>query len=423
MRSGLPCGPSPPIARATMLITTLALKRSVVTLVRPGSASPSRRARPPLGIPRIESPQAGQTEALLCTRVRHSRHMRVRERTPRSRFSQAARRSWSARRQVCFFHSQREPRAPRAASTAIAPSSAADRTLPQSLKGRSSPEHEYDRGRLPGRRASPFAGPPTSDLRVAPRSRFCNPSDESAPPRGFGLAPRISSRHTMHMSDLRRAARAALLLLATSGGPGAWSAPAIPADDPAAGAAQQRDLVKRLEERLKLDGEAIRRYSYVESTVLEKRAADGTLRSSVTEVNEITYRDGRRLKRRLADDLEQDSDGFAIMRSEESRFGATPAPLQEAKEGPFAMEQLIPCFHFYPMGQERVEGRPALRIAFTPIAGCLQDDSRSGRILGRLAGTLWVDEEAHDLVRVRGYLEEPVSFGFGLLGKVDGFDL
>jgi len=227
----------------------------------------------------------------------------------------------------------------------------------------------------------------------------------------------------MHMSDLRRAARAALLLLATSGGPGAWSAPAIPADDPAAGAAQQRDLVKRLEERLKLDGEAIRRYSYVESTVLEKRAADGTLRSSVTEVNEITYRDGRRLKRRLADDLEQDSDGFAIMRSEESRFGATPAPLQEAKEGPFAMEQLIPCFHFYPMGQERVEGRPALRIAFTPIAGCLQDDSRSGRILGRLAGTLWVDEEAHDLVRVRGYLEEPVSFGFGLLGKVDGFDL
>jgi hypothetical protein len=186
------------------------------------------------------------------------------------------------------------------------------------------------------------------------------------------------------------------------------------------------ELARRLEARMESDRAALRHYSYVESQVLEKRASDGSVRSRTIEAYLISYQDGHRVKRRLADDMAQDSEGFSLMRREESRFAGPAAGgegrTRAATEG-LDIEKLVSCFHLYPVGRENLAGRPALKLAFTPVEGCLDDDSRATRVLRSLAGMLWIDESENHLVKVRGYLKEPVSFGFGILGRVETFDL
>src|SRR2546425_4679939 len=80
------------------------------------------------------------------------------------------------------------------------------------------------------------------------------------------------------------------------------------------------DLAKRLLKSLEGDRDAMRHWAYVESAVLEKRAPDGTVRSRTNEVYEIYHADGRRMKKPLSLDLADDSEGFAMVRREESRF-------------------------------------------------------------------------------------------------------
>ena len=187
------------------------------------------------------------------------------------------------------------------------------------------------------------------------------------------------------------------------------------------------DLPARVLARLQTDRQVLRGFSYVESAVLEKRASDGAVRSRTTEIYEVFLQDGRTMKRPLSLDLAQDSQGFGIVRREESRFvpkdsraGETARPVNE---GPFEIEHLIHCFRFEQAGEDRLADRPTFRVGFTPIDGCLDDGSRAGRLLQNLAGTLWVDEAGSDIVRIQGRLDRPVTFGFGLLGRIDQLDL
>jgi len=94
-----------------------------------------------------------------------------------------------------------------------------------------------------------------------------------------------------------------------------------------------------------------------------------------------------------------------------------------AKESPFEVEKLLRCFRFGEAARETTGGKAILKVPYSPIDGCLDDGSRSGRLLQNLAGTIWVDEGAADIVKIEGTLIRPVTFGFGLLGRVDTFGL
>ncbi|HEU4401142.1 MAG TPA: hypothetical protein VFT43_03485 [Candidatus Polarisedimenticolia bacterium] len=196
---------------------------------------------------------------------------------------------------------------------------------------------------------------------------------------------------------------------------------------PAGAGAADPGVSARLQARLEADRSGVRRYSYVESEVMEKRASDGTLRSSTSTAHEIFFQDGRWLKRPLAADLAQDSQGFALMRGEEARFlprgGAAGSAARADKESPFSVEKILGCLHLEPEGRELLGARPALKVAFSALPGCLEDQNRATRIIENLSGTLWIDEADFDLVKVEGRLRQPVSFGWGLLGRVDSLDL
>jgi hypothetical protein len=192
-----------------------------------------------------------------------------------------------------------------------------------------------------------------------------------------------------------------------------------PADDP--------DLLPRVLKKLQGDREESRQWSYVESIVLEKRSTDGEVRSRTNEIQEAFFKNGQLFRRPLSVDLAQDSQGFNVVRREEARFIPTlPQGRERArpdKESPFDAEHLLGCYRFEPGEREMRAGRPTIRLAYQPIEGCLDDGSRAGRLLQNLTGVLWIDALDSDILRIQGSIRSTVTFGFGLLGKVEQLDL
>jgi len=185
-------------------------------------------------------------------------------------------------------------------------------------------------------------------------------------------------------------------------------------------------LFPRTLTRLQEDRDEMKRWSYVESNVLERRAPDGGVHSRTTEVYEVFFEDGRRMRRPLSLDMAQDSQGLAIFRREEDRFlpqGLQDGPARPMKDSPFEVETLVRCYRFDSQGRDTIAGRPAVKLGFAPVDGCLDDGSRAGRLLQNLAGTLWIDEQDSDILKIEGSLERPVTFGFGLLGRIEDFTL
>jgi hypothetical protein len=191
---------------------------------------------------------------------------------------------------------------------------------------------------------------------------------------------------------------------------------------PMAGEDRQTSLIQRALSQLEMDVVALHGLTWVETAVLEKRDARGEIRNRTVDTEEIFFEGKRRLKRPLSADMTDDSNSLAIARREESRFMRT-GDAREVKRNPFELKNLIRCFQFTPQGEDPLTDQAVQRIGFRAIDGCLEDDSRAIRILQNLAGTMWVEESSAAVLRLEGRIETPVSFGFGILGRIDSFEL
>jgi hypothetical protein len=62
-------------------------------------------------------------------------------------------------------------------------------------------------------------------------------------------------------------------------------------------------------------------------------------------------------------------------------------------------------------------GQPAIRVRFAPRPGA-SPRTREGRIAAAFTGTAWIHEFEHEIMRVTAEAIDDVSFGFGLIGKL-----
>ena len=182
----------------------------------------------------------------------------------------------------------------------------------------------------------------------------------------------------------------------------------------------ETEFTERILTRLKSDIQGLRQMTWVETAVLEKRDRRGAVRSRTVEAEEIFFEGTRRLQRPLSADMSDDTNSLSIVRDEESRF-LRKSEAREVRSNPFDMENLMRCFRFNPEGMDAGDDGTFLKFAFRPIEDCIQDSGRAARILNNLAGTLWLDDATSEVVRVEGAIEKPVSFGFGILGRIDSF--
>jgi hypothetical protein len=89
-----------------------------------------------------------------------------------------------------------------------------------------------------------------------------------------------------------------------------------------------------------------------------------------------------------------------------------------AQRGQRRIADVIGALQFKIQGRTVHEGVPAIVVAFTPKPGAMPE-TRQGRIALKFAGTALIDEAAMEVARVEAKAIDDISFGYGLIARLN----
>jgi hypothetical protein len=93
-----------------------------------------------------------------------------------------------------------------------------------------------------------------------------------------------------------------------------------------------------------------------------------------------------------------------------------------ARREALVTKELIDRFEFTVTKREMVHDRPALAIKFSPKPNA-PEKTIEERIYKEIAGTLWIDEEEFELVKLDAHLRSAIPLGwFGAIGSLNKFN-
>jgi hypothetical protein len=104
-------------------------------------------------------------------------------------------------------------------------------------------------------------------------------------------------------------------------------------------------------------------------------------------------------------------------KSESQRLAMRDKAFKERGKEKDFIRSLPDAFNFQPLGEQTINGHPSWVLSFTPRPG-FRPPSRETAFLKTLTGKIWITETEHQLIRLKGTLEDDVDFGAGLFGSV-----
>lgn len=189
------------------------------------------------------------------------------------------------------------------------------------------------------------------------------------------------------------------------------------------------EVTGRMVERARKIAGQTERYTYEKKMIIEVIDSRGRVDKSTVKVHQVKLIAGlpfSRLIRIQGRELSEEELRKEDKREEEFRKKTTSVDMKkmaERKES-WLTPELIDKFEFTVRERTILNGRPTLRLEFSPAAGIAEAKSLQDKILGRLAGSLWVDEEEAETARFSVRLQKPISLGwFGMLGSLHQFDM
>lgn len=182
--------------------------------------------------------------------------------------------------------------------------------------------------------------------------------------------------------------------------------------------------------RLHSDEVLLAQYTFLEKHTerqLDRRGAVKKTRIETFEVypsaepghtyRKLVARDGQPLDAR---EIEKED------RKQEEKVARTDSGGEEKRDARLAalrrkeaavIDELFRLYDIRIAGRESVEGRSAIVLTFEPRPE-YRPTTRGGKILKNFAGRAWIDEEDRQLVRLEGRLIDNLSFGLGLLARL-----
>jgi hypothetical protein len=109
-------------------------------------------------------------------------------------------------------------------------------------------------------------------------------------------------------------------------------------------------------------------------------------------------------------------DGKRVTDGDEDRIKVTEEKRRPGRRT--SMEDVVAMLTFKMERRETVNGRDAILITFTP-KGDGDPQTREGRLAKAFRGTAWVDEIAHEVIRVEAKAVDTISFGFGIIARLN----
>ena len=108
-------------------------------------------------------------------------------------------------------------------------------------------------------------------------------------------------------------------------------------------------------------------------------------------------------------------DGKPVANAEVERFGERRN--RDRVQSTSSIDDTLNVLDFRIDRREMVDGRPAIVIAFTPKANA-RPRTREGRLAVNFKGEIWVDEQAHEVMRAEAIAINSLSYGFGLVARL-----
>ncbi len=171
------------------------------------------------------------------------------------------------------------------------------------------------------------------------------------------------------------------------------------------------------------------KYIYPKRTLIERFDSSGKLTSSEERIYEVTLVNGIPINRLLkVSGREMSPDELQAEQEREEKFqekisSMNPKKLLARRQGLVSAE-LLDHYRFEVAKRIEFNGRPTLVVNFKVKDNPDPPNGIRDRVLNRIAGTMWVDEQDWELAKVSARLTETISMGwFGLLGSLSQCEL
>lgn len=191
------------------------------------------------------------------------------------------------------------------------------------------------------------------------------------------------------------------------------------------------DIIRRSVAANKADFAAAPEYSCIERDQSSQLGSDSRVKSVTVNTYQVTMIEGSPYYRLIARDdkplskaeqkeeqkkLEEE---IASRRSESKREGAKriAAYDRERKQDFLMISEMASAFNFQFLGEARLDSRDVYEFQATPRPGYRPPNSKAKALTG-MRGTLWIDKETYQWVKVEAEVFKPVSF-YGFLGRLD----
>ena len=165
-------------------------------------------------------------------------------------------------------------------------------------------------------------------------------------------------------------------------------------------------------------------YGYEKRSFVEHLDAGGHTIKSEEKIHQVTLIGGVPFNRLVRiHGRELTSEELKKEQRKEERFQKRFAPgnatnLISRREG-WVTSQLLDRYQFVVTERVVLDDRATLVLGFKPKAGKLPEKAMQDKLLNRLEGTVWVDEQEADAARLAVNLTETVSLGWlGMLGSL-----
>lgn len=83
-----------------------------------------------------------------------------------------------------------------------------------------------------------------------------------------------------------------------------------------------------------------------------------------------------------------------------------------------SIEDVVNTLEFVMRRRESVDGRDAIVVTFAAKPGA-RPQTREGKLAKLFTGSIWIDEAAQEVVRVEGVAIDSMSFGFGMIARLN----
>lgn len=184
-------------------------------------------------------------------------------------------------------------------------------------------------------------------------------------------------------------------------------------------------LLKRVEERLEQVNADTNRFHYTRTNLVEEFDGSGKIRKRVAKTYLVLLCQGLPRARVVAIDgrkLSDEEQSKHRFHEERLRRGIAQEKAPDYnKPKPWLDEDLLERFDFKIIGRTNRDGRSLVMLTFTAKTNA-PAESMIDRVITKINGALWIDEEEAEIAQVELHMTEPVRFWGGILGQLDRCD-